>query len=259
MSLYPAASNHTGNNLLRHLGDDDWNTLRPNLEEWSAPSGAVLHRPGDTVQFVYFPCGQSLISYLIILADGPTIETMLIGREGACGGIVSQGTFPAFAQAEVQQGGSFLRTAVQYLEDAKMRSLNIRHLFARYADCLMAQVFQSVACNAAHTIEQRAAKWLVATSTRTGRADVALTQEQLASMLGVGRSYLNRVTRNMQAQGLIQTRRGNIAITDMRALRARQCECNRMVVRHFEKVLAGIYPTDPDRETLSDSQRRRSR
>lgn len=259
MSLYPAASNHAGNNLLRHLGDEDWNILQPELEEWSAPTGAVLHHPGDTVQFVYFPCGQSLISYLVILADGRAIETVLIGREGACGGIISQGTFPAYAQAEVQKGGSFLRIAVPQLEDAKTRSLNIRHLFARYADCLMAQVFQSVACNAAHTIEQRAAKWLVAASTRTGVADVALTQEQLASMLGVGRSYLNRVTRNMQAQGLIQTRRGSIAITNMRALRACQCECNRMVVRHFEEVLTGIYPTESDPETSSAHKRGRSR
>ncbi len=259
MSLYPAASNHSGNNLLRHLGDEDWNALQSDLEEWSAPSGTVLHRTGDTVQFVYFPCGQSLISYLIILADGRAIETVLIGREGACGGIISQGTFPAYAQAEVQQGGAFLRIAVPQLEEAKMRSLTIRHLFARYADCLIAQVFQSVACNAAHAIEQRAAKWLVAASTRTGLADIALTQEQLASMLGVGRSYLNRVTRNLQAQGLIQTRRGGIAITDMRALRARQCECNRMVVRHFEAVLAGIYPADADPQPSSGRQQRRAR
>lgn len=259
MSLYPAASNHTGNNLLRHLGDEDWSALQPDLEEWSAPSGAVLHRPGDTVQFVYFPCGQSLLSYLIVLADGRAIETVLIGREGACGGIISQGSFPAYAQAEVQQGGTFLRIAVPQLEDAKMRSLTIRHLFARYADCLIAQVFQSVACNAAHTIEQRAAKWLVAASTRTGLADVALTQEQLASMLGVGRSYLNRVTRNLQARGLIQTRRGSIVITDMRTLRARQCECNRMVVRHFEEVLAGIYPADTDPQPSPGRQQRRSR
>lgn len=242
MSLYPAAPDHTGNNLLRCLKVGDRQILQPLLEEWSAPSGTILHHPGDTVRFAYFPCGQSLISYLVVLADGRSIETVLIGREGACGGIISQGRLPAYARAEVQLGGSFLRIRIRQLEEAKMRSLNIRHLFARYADCLMAQVFQSVACNAAHSIEQRIAKWLLATSVRTGVVDVVLTQEQLASMLGVGRSYLNRVIRRLQSQGLIQARRGGIIIVNMQALRARECECNGMVVRHFEEALAGVYP-----------------
>lgn len=243
MSLYPATPDRIGNNLLHHLKADDWNILQPRLEEWSAPSDAVLHHPGDTVRFVYFPCERSLLSYLVVLADGRSIETVLIGREGACGGIISQGRLPAYARAEVQLGGPFLRIEIQQLEEAKMRSLSIRHLFARYADCLLAQVFQSVACNAAHSIEQRTAKWLIAASTRTGVADVGFTQEQLASMLGVGRSYLNRVIRRFQSQGLIHARRGGITIRNMRALRARGCECNGMVVRHFEEILAGVYPT----------------
>src|SRR5206468_5383402 len=142
--------------------------------------------------------GSSLISYLVILRDGRAIETALIGREGAVGGMVSQGRLPAFSRAEVQLGGPFFRIDLHDLEDAKSRSMTLRHLFARYADCLMAQVFQSVACNAAHSIEQRTAKWLLAAIERTGAPDVALTQEQLAAMLGVGRSYLSRVIRDLK-------------------------------------------------------------
>lgn len=244
MTRHPDPSDQIGNNLLRRLSPEDWEILRPYAEEWSAPLGTVLYRPGDTVRFAYFPCGQSLISYLVVLVDGRAIETGLVGREGGIGGIVSQGRLPAYARAEVQLGGSFIRIDIQRLEQAKMRSLNIRHLFARYADCLMAQVFQSVACNAAHSIEQRTAKWLMAAATRTGSSNVILTQEQLASMLGVGRSYLSRVIREFRSQGLIQTRRGNITLKNMNALRARECECNAMVARHFEEVLAGVYPAE---------------
>jgi hypothetical protein len=90
-------------------------------------------------------------------------------------GIVTQGHLPSYSRAEVLHDGSLLRMDVEQLEGAKLRSLSIRHLFARYADCLMAQVFQSVACNAAHSIEHRAAKWLVSAMERTSDARVPLT------------------------------------------------------------------------------------
>jgi hypothetical protein len=72
-----------GNNLLRALRLDDWNILQPRLEECSAGAGTVLHDPGDTVRFAWFPRGASLISYLVVLQDGRAIETALVGREGA--------------------------------------------------------------------------------------------------------------------------------------------------------------------------------
>jgi len=233
-----------GNNLLRALRLDDWAILEPRLEEWSAPTGVILHAPGDTVRFAYFPRGSSLISYLVVLGDGRAIETALVGREGAVGGIVSQGRLPAYARAEVQLGGSFFRIDLHRLEEAKARSPTLRYLFARYADCLMAQVFQSVACNAAHSIEQRTAKWLVAALERTGAEDVALTQEQLAAMLGVGRSYLSRVIQDLRHRRVIETRRGRICVRDVGGLRALACECNNCVAKHFDAVLKGVYPAE---------------
>lgn len=232
------------NNLLRALRLEDWNILQPRLEEWSALTGQLLHEPGDAVRFAYFPRGHSLISYLVVLSDGRAIETALVGREGAVGGIVSQGRLPAYSRAEVQLGGDFYRIDLKHLEEAKAQSLTLRYLFARYADCLMAQVFQSVACNAAHTIEQRAAKWLLAAIERSGETDMVLTQEQLAAMLGVGRSYLSRVIHILKERGVIRTSRGRMGIRDIDGLRALACECNTCVSRHFDEVLIGVYPAE---------------
>ena len=202
----------------------------------------MLFEPGAFVDHTYFPCGPSLASFCIMFADGESVETALVGRAGAVGGIVSQGRLPAFAKAIVYQAGTFIRIETAKLEDAKLKSLAIRHLFARYADCLLAQVFQATACNAAHSIEQRTAKWLITTLERTGQESVPLTQEQLASMLGVGRSYVNRVIKRWQGEGVLKWKRGTLDVLKFYALKSRQCDCNSAVRAHFDEVLAGVYP-----------------
>jgi hypothetical protein len=232
-----------GNNLLGALRPEDLAIVAPSLQEWDGEAGAKLYQPGDEVRFVYFPCGPSLVSFVVELEDGVTVETALIGREGAVGGIVSQGRLPAFARSEVQFPGPFLRLSTADLEEFETRSPTLRHLFARYADCILAQVFQSVACNAVHTIEQRTVKWLLAAIDRTGDHDVPLTQEQLAGMMGVGRSYVSRVIQSLKRRKLLETRRGGVRVADIGRLGALSCGCNDALRRHFEQVLAGVYPT----------------
>ncbi|MEQ1811023.1 MAG: Crp/Fnr family transcriptional regulator [Terricaulis sp.] len=232
------------NNLLKHLRPAELEILRPTLVTWKGEVGAVLYEPGQTVEHTYFPCGATLASFRILFANGDSVETALIGREGAVGGIVSQGRVPAFARAVVQHPGEFVRIETARLEQAKDRSLLVRHLFARYADCLLAQIFQATACNATHNIEQRTAKWLIAAMDRTGDHRVPLTQEQLAGMLGVGRSYINRVVRKWQMEGVLKWNRGTLEVLNFYALKARQCDCNSAVQAHFDEVLAGVYPPE---------------
>ena len=109
---------------------------------------------------------------------------------------------------------------------------------------MVAQLFQSTACNAIHTIEQRAAKWIIAAMERTDNDRVVLTHEQLATMLGVGRSYASRVVQAFKAEGVLETRRGAILVRDRATLQARACLCNESVKSHFEEVLRGVYPTE---------------
>ena len=232
------------NNLLRKMQRADYALLAPHLEPCVLPGGELLYNPGDDVAVVHFPCGPSLASYLIANEDGRDVETILIGREGAVGGIVSQGFLPAYSRITVKFGGPFVRLRVGALEAAKMQSATLRNLFARYADCMVAQLFQSTACNAIHTIEQRAAKWIIAAMERTDNDRVVLTHEQLATMLGVGRSYASRVVQVFKAEGVLETRRGAILVRDRATLQARACLCNESVKSHFEEVLRGVYPTE---------------
>ncbi len=218
------------NNLLRRLSASDFALIAPHLVPEEAKAGELLYNPGDHVDTVHFPCGPGLASFLVPSEDGRDVETILVGREGAVGGIVSQGHLPAYTRIMVKFSGPFARLPIGKLEAAKVRSATLRNVFARYADCLLAQILQSTACNAIHSIEQRTAKWILSAMERTnGDNVVPLTHEQLATLLGVGRSYTSRV---------MQT---------FKALRIRACLCNESVKNHFEEVLRGVYPAEEAR------------
>ena len=232
------------NNLLRRLSASDYALISDDLDRCALDEDALLYNPGDDVEVVHFPCGSSLVSYLIGSEDGRDVEATLVGREGAVGGIVSQGYLPAYSRIVVKFGGPFLRLPIGKLELAKLESPGLRDVFARYADCLLAQIFQSTACNAIHSIEQRTAKWIISAMDRTDSDLVPLTHEQLAGMLGVGRSYASRVIQTFKADGVLQTRRGAILVRNRAALDARSCQCNESVKTHFEEVLRGVYPTE---------------
>jgi DNA-binding transcriptional regulator YhcF (GntR family) len=233
------------NNLLRRLSARDFALIAPSLVPEDAAAGDLLYNPGDDVETVYFPCGPSLASYLVPNPDGRDVETTLVGREGAVGGIVSEGYLPAYTRIMVKFGGPFVRLKIGKLNSAKSGSATLRNVFARYADCMLAQMFQSTACNAIHSIEQRTAKWVISAMERTEGNDVVpLTHEQLATLLGVGRSYASRVMQTFKAEGILETRRGSIRVRNPAALRIRACLCNEAVKNHFEEVLRGVYPTE---------------
>lgn len=230
------------NNLLRILNDRDYALIAADLVAIEKTAGDVLYYPGDNVETVHFPCAASMASFLIGGDDGRDVETVLIGREGAVGGIVSQGYLPAYSRVVVEFGGSFVCLRVTDLDAAKDKSPGLRHVFARYADCLLAQIFQSTACNAIHSIEQRIAKWMIAAAERTGDDVVPFTHEGLAAMIGAGRSHTTRVLHDFRIEGLVETRRGSVRIRDHDALRKLACACNDLVKNHFDEVLRGVYP-----------------
>jgi hypothetical protein len=242
-----ASNGRPFNNLLRRLSDADFALIEPCLVSTDAAPNDLLYSPGDDVETVHFPCGPSLVSYMVTNEDGRDVETILIGREGAVGGIVSQGYLPAYTRITVKFAGPFVRLPVSKLDAAKLKSRTMSNVFARYADCMLAQIFQSTACNAIHSIEQRTAKWIISAMDRTeGDEVVPLTHEQLATLLGVGRSYTSRVIQSFKAEGTLETRRGSILVRNPDALRLRSCKCNEAVKTHFEEVLRGVYP-DPEK------------
>jgi hypothetical protein len=241
----PTTDDLAHNALLATLSDTDKVRLIPHMMIFDLKARDILQNAGDEVVDTWFPCGPAMAAFSISNSDNAmAVEVALVGREGAIGGIVSNGHVPAYATAQVRFSGRFLRIKTAALERAKLESISLRHWFSRYSDCLLAQIFQTAACNATHTISQRAAKWLIAASNRTRGSEFEMTQEQLAEMLGVGRTFVTRVVGRLREEGMIATRRGVFTIKNEQGLRDAACSCTTAIENHFDVVMNGIYPLD---------------
>ena len=198
--------------------------------------GEMILKRGEDVHSSLFMVGPTMVTLVVELARNRSIEVASIGREGAVGGIVSCGHAPAFSRAEVLVPGSAFRVPMEALEDAKKRSPFIGNLFCRYSDYLLSSVMQSVACNAFHSITERAARWLLHVQDRAGDR-IELTQEAFAGLLGVQRTTVNAVIKELSSEGLINTSRGPVRVLDRAGLKRRACQCYQDLQDHYAAVI----------------------
>lgn len=225
-----------GNLLLATFATDVRGLFEPYGEIIDFAVGERVQNRGQDVEWTYFPFGTTMISLVVELNDGRSVQVASIGREGAVGGIVSCGHAPAFAEAMVMIGGKAMRVPMKVLEDAKGRSSFVANLFCRFSDYLLAEVMQSAACNSFHPIQKRAARWLLTAQDRAGDR-IELTQEVLADLLGVQRTTVNAVVGSLQDLGLISARRGRVIVIDRAGLKRHACECYEIVEQHFGAVI----------------------
>lgn len=226
-----------GNRLLATLSDGERAMLSQDMEVVKLAGGEVVLNEGELTKRSLFPFNGLMVSMRRELTGGRSVEVASIGREGAVGGIISCGEAPTFTQAVVQLPGSAALISLDVLDEAKQRSDHVRNLFCRYSDALLAQVMQSVACNAFHPIEARAARWLLHAQDRAGSDRLELTQESLAGLLGVQRTTVNAVARVLQEQNLIAYRRGAIQVINRPGLQKVSCDCYTAVEKHYQRVL----------------------
>jgi DNA-binding XRE family transcriptional regulator len=225
-----------GNRLLMTFPEELRRLVEERMSLVELEQGASVLRRGTDVAYSLFPFGTTMISLVVDLDDGRSVEVASIGREGAAGGIVSCGHAPAFTRADVMVAGPAARVPMGVIEEAKARSAHLRNLYCRYSDYLLAQIMQTVACNSFHPIEARAARWLLTAQDRAGDR-LELTQESLAGLLGVQRTTVNAVARELQDEGLITTRRGIIQVHDRERLERRSCECYNRVEQFFGDIV----------------------
>lgn len=230
-----------GNRLLSTFSREARALIEPQGVLEQTQVGDIVLTRGEQVESSVFPIGSTMVSMTVELNGGRSVEVASIGREGAVGGIISCGQAPAYSRAIVLVGGPVFRVSMGALEDAKKRSGFISNIFCRFSDYLLAQVMQSVACNAFHSIPERAARWLLHAQDRAGDR-IELTQEAFAGLLGVQRTTVNAVIQSLQSEGLVSTGRGVVRVTDRAGLKRRACECYQRLEDHFGAVI-GISGT----------------
>lgn len=225
------------NRLLAALRLPDFGLLSPHLKDRDLKQGAVLQEAGDPIEQVYFP-QSGMISVLAVMQEGNGIEAATVGREGAVGAMAGLGSRVSPARAVVQVEGRSSQISVSRLRAAVDESAAIRNLIVRYCDSQMALILQSTGCNALHDVETRLCRWLLQTRDRCETDVMPLTHEFLSEMLGVQRSTVTLIARELQSKGLIRYRRGRIEIVARDGLEKRACACYDVARRTSEGVFS---------------------
>ena len=225
-----------GNYLLRLLTHDEYATLEPGLERVTLTAGQVVANPNEPFSHVYFPetCVFSQVKHL---TGGDSVEVGTVGREGLCGISVFLGGDVLPDRVISQVPGQAQRMGAQEFSAVAESLPGLRHLLLRYTHAYLAQVAQTAACNAAHSVEQRCARWLLMTHDRVGGKQFQLTQEFLSFMLAVRRPGVTVAAGVLQRRGLLRYSRGKIDVLDRAGLEAASCECYSDVRSHFDRLL----------------------
>jgi CRP-like cAMP-binding protein len=217
------------NAQLRALAPDDLERLRPHLHPVTFALGDVLYGPGDPVRSVYW-VETGLLSVVSSSPEGQSVETMMVGQEGAAGLIEACARGASFMTVLVQIEGRGWRAPASACRELADASPTFRELVWRHAASQLAEAGQSAVCQARHPVDRRCARWLLESWDRAGVGDVVpLTQEYLAAMLGVQRTTVAPVAVELQRRGLIRYSRGRIEILDPAGLEAAACDCRRAV------------------------------
>jgi CRP-like cAMP-binding protein len=220
------AQTPAANQLLASLPAEAFGRIQPLLESVPLPLKRTLYKPGEIVDYVYFPAG-GFVSVVTVLADGRMVEVATIGNEGMVGisAVAAGHREPTLTMVQMESEGHRL-LAEDFRREIDRRGA-LHDVVSRFSHALMGMIMQSTACNALHNVEQRLARWLLTAHDRVGKDQFPLTQEFLAMMLGAARPTVTIVAGTLQRAGLITYRRGQITIVDREALEEASCECYR--------------------------------
>jgi CRP-like cAMP-binding protein len=228
------------NRLLASLPPEDLEALRPHLTPLSLELAYPLIRPQEPIRHAYFPV-TCLASLVIVLEDGSTVESGSVGREGMVGIPIVLGAGTTPMQTLVQIAGDAFRVEAAVIKEQFERRGGLHAVLTRYIHTLFMIASQSAACNRRHSVEARLCRWLLMSSDGVGSNAIGITQEFLATMLGVRRAGVTETALKLQNAGWISYTRGFVHLLDRPALENTACECYHVVRREYERLF-GMKP-----------------
>jgi CRP-like cAMP-binding protein len=227
------------NHLLAALPAEEFERLAAHLELVAMPLGEVLYEPGGQLQNAHFPT-TAIVSLHYVTESGASAEIAGVGNEGVVGISLFMGGDTTPSSAVVQTAGHAYRLERRLLMQEFNRAGLMQRLLLRYTQALITQMFQTAACNRHHSVEQQLCRWLLVTLDRVPSGQLVMTQELVASMLGVRREGITEAAGKLQHAGFIRYRRGHIAVLERSGLETRACECYAVVKKELGRLLSDV-------------------
>lgn len=224
------------NQILGALPAADYERLLPHLELVSMPQGWTMSESGDHVGYLHFPI-SGIISLIYELEDGSSSEIALVGNEGMVGISIYMGGESMPSCTVVQSAGQAYRLSRKIMKKEFAIGGELQHLSLLYTQALLAQTSQTAVCNQHHSLDQQLCRWLLMSLDRLHKNNLVITQELIASLLGVRRESITQAAGKLQKDGLIEYARGRITVLDRAKLEARACECYSNVKQEYERLL----------------------
>ena len=229
--------NPAANRILNALRAEEYERLSAELEHVSLKTGEVLCHPEEPITHVYFP-NRGTVSLVSTFEDGVSVEVGMVGNEGMFGVCVFLGSISSPLLAQVQLPGDGFRMRDDQLKREFQKGGQLQDLLLRYTQAFIMQIAQTAACNRAHPIEGRLAKWLLMCEDRANSKELELTHEFIAQMLGARRAGVTTAAGVLKDRGLIDYRRGHLSITDREGLESISCECYPIVKKEFARLIS---------------------
>lgn len=224
------------NQILRALPAPERERLYPHLRLVPMPRGMVIYESGARLRHIYFPT-DCIVSLLYVLEDGNSAEIAIVGKEGAVGVSLFMGGETTPSRAVVQSPGCAYRLAGARLKQEFDRHGQMLSLLLRYTQSLITQMAQTAVCNRYHALDQQLCRWLLLSLDRLESNELKMTQELIASMLGVRREGVTEAAGRLQQQGVIRYSRGKITVLDRLKLEKLSCECYAVVKKESDRLL----------------------
>jgi CRP-like cAMP-binding protein len=231
------------NRLLLALPPRNLKQVMPDLEHIECHHEQVLLDADGSLSHVYFP-DSGVVSVVAVYSNGSTIEMATIGREGGTGFQAIFGAKRSSARLLVQVPGTAARMSRTAFRRASDTIPAFRNLMLAHVHAFLEQVMVSAACNGAHSLTERLARWLLMMRDRNDSDDLPITQDLLAVMLGVHRPTVTNAARALQRTGLIDCSRKRISIRNRDGLIGASCECYMLVRARIAQHLPKTYPSD---------------
>jgi CRP-like cAMP-binding protein len=223
------------NRLLGALPGDVFHRLAPDLERIHLELGASIYEAGDKLRHVYFPL-DAIVSLLYVLENGSSAEIAVVGNDGVIGVSIFMGGVSTPSRAVVQGAGHAFRLRAETLIREFERGGEAQHVLLRYTQALITQMTQTAVCNRHHSLDQQLCRWLLLSIDLLPTNELRMTQDLIASMLGVRRQGVAAAASKLQAAGIIQYSRGHITVLDRPGLETRVCECYWVVKKEADRL-----------------------